>query len=857
MSSFTPTTKDAAELLIRGTLALAQVEEAGIAVDVDYLDRTIRRTESKLRDLEDVLRGDEIYRLWRREYGTAAKLGSRDQLSHVLFNVMGVKPSVRTEGLDENFDDTNYYDEEENSRHHRQSTNKAALAGIDLPFLKDYEEFSNHRTLLGTFLQGLRRETVDGFVHPEIALNLVKTGRSCVAKGTMIETVRDVADRPGGIPIEEVKVGDYVYCYDSNLKLTLRKVLWSGKTGTRRVIRLHWKARGTGRSGHLDVTPEHKVRLVSGRYVPAESLMDVDVRKEMDCSKHCAKVRVLAMSRDGDRIWETGGGEILDHRFVYENLIGPIEPGYVVHHKDGNHLNNFPDNLEKKTPSEHAYLHAPEVFTPVSREKGRRTRMELHEASGDKWRRGSEHFAWKGVGRFGLLRLLSACGGRPTMVVGYDFGLISSRLEQYGMSYKNIRNRYDKSGNYISLGRFKKIFDGTIRSVVRGLGVDYYRARRLLEERGMTFEYLRESRNPWGRNGKPNNHVIVKVEWIDKVVDVYDLEVEECHNFIANEICVHNSAKNPNIMNQWNRNQKMAALLRRCYVPRDDDWVLAEVDFGAVEVRGICCYTRDQELLRRLEDPHRDWACELFFLEPKLVDKKTHRDWAKNRFVFPKFYGSSYRKIAPHLWMEASKEIHKAPGAEGKTLREYLEERGVKALGDPEDRDPPPGTFVYHVRRVENKFDDLFNTSRRWRYDWVEEYRKKGYFDHLTGYRQEGLYSRNAVINHPIQGTCFHWLLWSLIQIQKEFRRRGLKALIVSEIHDCLLIDCPRAEIQDVLNICKRVMTEDVRKHWPWIITPLIVEADVTETRRDGGNWAAKKPWVLKDGLWLPKEKAA
>ena len=31
--------------------------------------------------------------------------------------------------------------------------------------------------------------------------------------------------------------------------------------------------------------------------------------------------------------------------------------------------------------------------------------------------------------------------------------------------------------------------------------------------------------------------------------DVYDIEVEDIHNFIANEICVHNSSKDPNVQN--------------------------------------------------------------------------------------------------------------------------------------------------------------------------------------------------------------------------------------------------------------------------------------------------------------------
>lgn len=80
-----------------------------------------------------------------------------------------------------------------------------------------------------------------------------------------------------------------------------------------------------------------------------------------------------------------------------------------------------------------------------------------------------------------------------------------------------------------------------------------------------------------------------------------------------------------------------------------------------------------------------------------------------------------------------------------------------------------------------------------------------------------------------------------------------MRAVIVSEIHDCLLIDSPESEIQDVLTICKRVMTQDIREYWKFIIVPLTAEADVTPRRDKGGHWGAKKAWVEKGGVWQPK----
>ena len=48
------------------------------------------------------------------------------------------------------------------------------------------------------------------------------------------------------------------------------------------------------------------------------------------------------------------------HRQIWIDNKGPIQKGYVVHHKDRNTLNNCISNLELLSPSEHAILHMKE-----------------------------------------------------------------------------------------------------------------------------------------------------------------------------------------------------------------------------------------------------------------------------------------------------------------------------------------------------------------------------------------------------------------------------------------------------------------------------------------------------------------
>jgi hypothetical protein len=57
---------------------------------------------------------------------------------------------------------------------------------------------------------------------------------------------------------------------------------------------------------------------------------------------------------------------------VWEGLHGPIPPGQVIHHEDGDTLNDQPDNLRLITKAEHRQLHNAQIS--AGRQRGRRPR---------------------------------------------------------------------------------------------------------------------------------------------------------------------------------------------------------------------------------------------------------------------------------------------------------------------------------------------------------------------------------------------------------------------------------------------------------------------------------------------------
>ena len=89
----------------------------------------------------------------------------------------------------------------------------------------------------------------------------------------------------------------------------------------------------------------------------------------------------------------------------------------------------------------------------------------------------------------------------------------------------------------------------------------------------------------------PGNHIITDIEYLNRKEDVYDIEVKDCPNFFANEICVHNSSSKPNFQNIPKRDQEIKEIIRNGIIP-GVNCVLSEIDFSGAEVI-TSCFTED------------------------------------------------------------------------------------------------------------------------------------------------------------------------------------------------------------------------------------------------------------------------
>jgi DNA polymerase-1 len=151
------------------------------------------------------------------------------------------------------------------------------------------------------------------------------------------------------------------------------------------------------------------------------------------------------------------------------------------------------------------------------------------------------------------------------------------------------------------------------------------------------------------------------------------------------------------------------------------------------------------------------------------------------------------------------------------------------------------------ISRPEAKkvIEDYYNTYkgvRRYMEEVPLRAREHGYVRSIYGRIRPlpGISDRNAnirkaaereAINMPIQGTASDIVKIAMLKVDEEFRREGLDAQLLMQVHDELLVETPAASAEHVAEILKREMEAAVS-----LDVPLIVDVGIAD------NWMDAKP---------------
>jgi DNA polymerase-1 len=154
-----PNTKQAYQLFHDGILALHRAEQAGIRVDLEYIERKKKHINRKILVLEERFKDTRFFRHWQHVSKGKVNIHSNFQLAHVLYDVKKIVPEKTTVT-------------------EKGSTDEEALSALDIPEMDDLLEIRKLMKIRDTYLDAFLREQVDGYIHPFFNLNLVRTFRS-------------------------------------------------------------------------------------------------------------------------------------------------------------------------------------------------------------------------------------------------------------------------------------------------------------------------------------------------------------------------------------------------------------------------------------------------------------------------------------------------------------------------------------------------------------------------------------------------------------------------------------------------------------------------------------------------------
>lgn len=154
-----PNCKSALNLLMNGAKAFSQIESNGIKIDMEYLKKTEEQLKIDIQERTDELKKSKVYKVWKRRFRSKTNLTSLPQLGVVLFKELKLKSESKTSSG-------------------RYATDESVLQKLNHPFTNKYLELEKLKKAQGTYLRGIRRHVVDGYLHPSFNLNTTDTFRS-------------------------------------------------------------------------------------------------------------------------------------------------------------------------------------------------------------------------------------------------------------------------------------------------------------------------------------------------------------------------------------------------------------------------------------------------------------------------------------------------------------------------------------------------------------------------------------------------------------------------------------------------------------------------------------------------------
>ena len=255
------------------------------------------------------------------------------------------------------------------------------------------------------------------------------------------------------------------------------------------------------------------------------------------------------------------------------------------------------------------------------------------------------------------------------------------------------------------------------------------------------------------------------------------------------------SSTEPNLQNIPTRFE-LGKQVRKIFKPEEGK-VYIDADYSQIELRVLAHMSNDEHMVEAFktgQDIHKQAASKVFKTP---IDEVTKEQRSSAKAVnFGIVYGISDFGLGEQL------------GISRKQAKIYIDEYLAQYNGIDE--------FMKNTiekAKEQGYVETLFNRRR-----YIPELKSNNYMVRQFGAR--------AAMNTPIQGTAADIMKIAMINVFKELNNRKLKAKIVLQVHDEMMIEAPIEEAEEVKQIIKTQMESAIKLNVPLI-------ADVSEAY----NW--------------------
>ena len=268
----------------------------------------------------------------------------------------------------------------------------------------------------------------------------------------------------------------------------------------------------------------------------------------------------------------------------------------------------------------------------------------------------------------------------------------------------------------------------------------------------------------------------LKSTYIDGLKDLID-ETGRIHSYFnqTNTATGRISSQDPNLQNIPIRTEA-GRKIRKAFVS-EEGYTLVDSDYSQIELRILAYIANDEKMLHAFKegfDIHRKTASEVFNIPFDEVDSE-HRSRAK-AVNFGIVYGISDYSLSQDLKISR------------KEAKEYID-----------------------------KYFEKFSGVHKYMSDVVEKAKEDGYVKTLFNRRRNipelqnsnfniRAFGERVALNMPIQGTSADIIKIAIVKIFNKFRDDCLDAHIIVTVHDEIVVEVKKEELDKVRNIIRTIM---------------------------------------------------